>query len=183
MKFLNRDDNALTLTNDSSEKMDFVYKSKKYAVLFGLFAISLCYVVWRFGDEIKNVHIYIYWFLLFLAGALIFGTITTIWTNCRLEIDASRRKVSYSLSTLFGKTTWESNFDVFKEIKIYRPIAGVGSAGHSAFFKVLLITEKGDEIPLGTGMFGVDGKQKARQFADRVSKIMSLSVIDESSIE
>ena len=176
MKFINRDDNALTLTNDSSGKMVFVYKSRKHAVLFGIFAIALSYAVWHFSNEIKNVHIYIYWFSCFLAGALCFGTITTLWTNCRLEVDASRKTVSYSLSTLFGKTEWKRNFDDFNEIRIYRPIASSGNAGHAAFLKVLLITAKGEEIPLGTGMLGINNKQKATKFADKMSKIMSLSV-------
>jgi hypothetical protein len=163
--------------------MNFVYKSQKYAFLFGVFAVALSYVVWRFGDEIKNVHIYIYWFSFFLAGALCFGAITTLWTNCRLEIDASRKKVSYSLSTLFGKTEWKRNFDDFKEIRIYRPIAGAGNAGHASFLKVLLTTAKGEEIPLGTGMLGTNNKQKARNLAEKMSNIMSLSVIEEPSVE
>ncbi len=179
MKFLNRDDNALTLTNDDLKKMNFVYKSKKHAVLFGLFAIALSYVIWRFSDEIKNIHVYVYWFSFFLAGALCFGTITTLWTNCRLEIDASIKKVSYSLSTLFGKTEWKRDFGDFKEIRIYRPIASSGNAGHAAFLKVLLITAKGEEIPLVAGISGTNNKQKTRKLAEKMSNIMSLRVIEE----
>jgi len=180
MKFLNRDDNSLTLINDKPEKMAFLYQSKKYAILFGIFAITFSYLLWRFGNEIKNVNIYIYWFSFALAGALFLGTITTLLTNCILEIDASRKKVSYSLTTLFGKTEWERNFDYFKEIRIYRPMTSSGNAGHAAFLKVLLTTGKGEEIPLGTGMLGTNNKQKTRKLAEKISNIMSLSVIEEA---
>jgi len=184
MKFLNRDDNALTLVNDQPGRMIFVYQSKKYALLFGVFAISLMYVVWHFGEEIKNIHIYVYWFSFFLAGALCFGSISTFLTHCRLNIDISGKQVRYSLSSLLGKTKWERSFDDFKQIRIHRPLTGQnGRAGHAAFLKILLVTNKGEEIPLGTGILGVYGKQKARQFADKLSKIMSLNVIDEASVE
>ena len=184
MKFMNRDDNALTLVSDKPDKMVFEYQSRKYAILFGAVAISLIYTVWRFGEEIKNVHLYIYWFSYFLAGAFCFGSISTLLTKCSLELNMLRKQVRYSLSSLLGKTKWERNFDDFKEIKIYRPLTGLaGRAGHAVFLKILLVTNNAEEIPLGTGMLGVYGKEKAREFADKISKSISLSIIDESSVE
>lgn len=183
LKFINRDDNALTLNTETPEQINFVYQSKKHAFLFGIFAISLAYVVFQFSDEIKNTHIYVYWFCCFLAGALFFGTISTFLTNCNLEIDKTKKQVRYSLFSLFGKDKWERNFDAFKEIKIYRPISGPNSAGHAAFLKILLTTNKGEEIPLGTGMLGTANQQKVKQLTNKLSEIMSLNVIEESSLD
>ena len=183
MKFMNRDDNALTLVSDKPDKMVFEYQSRKYAILFGIFAVSLIYTVWRFGEEIKNVHLYIYWFSYFLAGAVSFGSINALFIKCSLELNMLRKQVRYSLSSLLGKTKWERSFDDFKEIRIYRPLKGSGTAGHSAFLIILLVTNNAEEIPLGTGMLGVYGKEKAREFADKISKSISLSIIDESSVE
>jgi len=78
LKITNRDDSVLTLVSDKTDKMVFEYQSRKYAILFGAFAIALVYTVWRFGEEIKNVHLYIYWFSCFLAGAISFGSISTL---------------------------------------------------------------------------------------------------------
>ncbi len=183
MKFLNRDDNVLTLTNDNPERLKFVYKSQKNAVLFAVFAVALSLVVWFYGDEIKKIHHLIYWFCCFLAAAFCFGTIATLWTNCCIEINASKKTVHYSLSTPFEKTEWTKHFNYFKEIRIYRPISGAGNAGHSAFLRILLTTVTGDEIPLGFGMLGVKNKQKARHLAEKLSKMLSLAVFEEPSVD
>ncbi len=51
MKFLNRDDNALTLVHFDSGKMHFVYKSLQYSALFGVFAFAVGAAVWFLIEE------------------------------------------------------------------------------------------------------------------------------------
>ncbi len=183
MKFLNRDDNVLTLISSDPNILRFEYSAYRHAFLFGIFACGLAAATWYLGDEIKKAHVSIYWFCCFLSGALFFGTITTIFTRCNLEVNGPKNLVQYSLASLFAKTEWEKNFNEFEEIRLYRPAASGGQAGRAATITVLLKTIKGDEIPLGTGTLGTYTKQKAKELAEKLSKTMSLKVIKEPSVE
>ncbi|GAB4223390.1 MAG: hypothetical protein Kow0062_23410 [Acidobacteriota bacterium] len=182
MKFLHRDDNALTLASRGPGRLAFTYRSRMHALLFGAFAIVLIYVVWRYGDTMRSVHSAVYWFSVFLAVSLSIGTLITLSTRCRLDIDASGRQVRYSRSTPFGKVDWQRDFGEFKEVRIYRPLSGSGRAGHASHLKVLLTTTAGEEIPLGVSLGGTS-RREARDLAQNISEIMSLTIVEESSLE
>lgn len=179
MKFLNRDDNVLSLTHSSPGNMRFAYRSLQHALIFGLFAALVIAAVWFLREEIESVHTYLYWFTCAIAIALVFGTIRTSILRCTLDIEERARKVGYELSTMRGKQQWRRGFDEFKEVRLYRPIAGKG-AGHSASSKVLLVASKGEEIPLGRSLLGTRSLREANAFAEELAALLGLSVVQES---
>ena len=132
------------------------------------------------GDALQEKSMLSYWFLLFLEVAFWWGVIFSLTLRSNLEIDQSQGKVRYRLSTLFQNQKWEKVFSEFQDVRIFRPGTGDGRA---VMLKVLLRSKEGEEIPLGTSLFGVYQKQKARLLAQQVAEIMSLRVIEESSIK
>ena len=177
-----RDDNVLVLSDQNTDRMMFQYNSQKMAALVAMIAIGWFLTIWFAGDQIKDTHVVFYWFLCFLAVAFGIGTITSIKTKIRLEIDIKDGVVNYFFSNLINSSEWRKSFGEFKEIRIYRPKVGQG-AGRSSWLRILLKTMQGDEIPLGTGFFGIHGKEQARMLAEEISKAMSLIVIEEPSVE
>jgi len=175
-----RNDPVLVLVASSNEQMCFAFPSRQMALLIGMFAIAAGLAILLHGDELIEKSILSYWFLCFLIVAFLWGTIFSLNMQCRLQIDQSQQKVYYFLSNLFRKKQWEKVFSDFQEVRIFRPGTGDGRA---AMLKILLKSKQGEEIPLGKSLFGIYRQQEARQLAQKIANMMSLMLIEESSIE
>ena len=175
-----RNDPVLILVRFDNNRMDFAFPSRQMGLLLGTFTFAAGLALLFHSSEVREKSMFSYWFLWLLEIAFTWGTISALNTNCRLAIDRSKETVSYFLSSLFRQQKWEKLFSEFQEVRIFRPATGDGRSG---LLKILLKSTEGEEIPLGKSLFGIYRKTEAQRLANKLATMMSLTVIEESSIE
>ncbi|AFZ45553.1 hypothetical protein PCC7418_3439 [Halothece sp. PCC 7418] len=175
-----RNDPVLVIVASHRDQIHFAFPSSQMALLIGLFALAAGLALFFQGGELQEKSMLSYWFLWFLEIAFLWGTIFSLTMKSSLHIDRSQEKVCYVLSSLFRKKQWEKPFCDFQEVRIFRPRTGDGRA---AMLKILLVMQDGEEIPLGTSLFGICQKRNARSLAQKVAEMISLKVIEEYSLD
>jgi hypothetical protein len=176
-----RIDTVLVLAERAPGRLIFAFRPGRMAVLTGAFALGAAIAAWLLADPARNLPSIWAWLAGLLAAALLFSTIVSLTTRRRLTIDAATSTVTHRARSLFGANDWSRTFAEFSEIRLFRPAAGAG-AGRAAFVKLLLVAADGEEIPLGTMLFGIPRASTARELATQLAEMTKLSTIEESSV-
>jgi len=169
-------DHVLVLREDVGDVLSFAFRGRRWSIYTFLISITLL-VGTIVIKGLPDVHYKEYLIPggYVASAAFIWSSIYSFYTKITLDIDSAGRLVRYRKSNIFGDNEWERGFSDFSEIRIWRP-------GRKSFFKVILRIKDNQEIPLGTNEAGTLNLDRSKEIAERISKVMGLPVIEESTV-
>lgn len=167
-----RSGSVLVLMDQNTDRMIFEFRGKRWSII--TFALALISGIGLYTASAYSKYPALLAVLaLIFASLFIYASIHNYFAQRKLIIDNKKHSIRYIRKDLFQNDDWERPFSNFRELRVFRNIAGSGT-GKSAWLRLSLVDKNDNNIILGTNELGFFGKEKALRIAEDVSSLTAL---------
>lgn len=159
-----------------SNQLSFAFRGKRWGIYSSAIALVLLWITSVLHAR-NNLEFREY----LVPGGYLFSclfmwsAIYSYFTTKVLTFDGIKKVATFHTVNPFGTKDRIMDFSAFSEIRLWRP-------GRKSFIVVVLRMHDGQEIPLGTSEAGCLGHKKALDIARKLSEIISIPVMEESTV-
>ncbi len=173
-----RRDHVLVLSREGTDTLVFEFRGRRWAVICAVLAVLAGGgLVW--AAPASDMPQLLRWLGYGVAAMFVIAALVNAVTRRVVVIDGSAGTIRDERSGPFTSHSHTVPFAELDGVVIYRN--STGSAGRSAFVRIMLVG--GDHGPwvLGTSELGVASVQEARRLADAIARITNTQVVEDPS--